>query len=128
MVTRLISVKIKNVRNLVLVLILFSALFVGLLGQQQVYAWMLTVDLSDSDFGDDRVCASVEGGYGYGPYRLCTQAGRDAEVTFDIGDGIGEGENYRVCGYTPGDLLEIILQSCNRYTHESGDALVHVSA
>ena len=98
-----------------------------MVGQQQVNAWMLTVDLSDSDFGDDRVCTSVEGGYGYGPYRECTQAGSDAVVTFDIGSGIGEGENYRVCGYTPGDLLEAIFQSCSRYTHGSGDEWVDVT-
>ena len=49
-------------------------------------------------------------------------------MTFDIGDGIGDGENYRVCGYTPGDLLDIIFQSCDRYTHGYDDEWVSVSA
>jgi hypothetical protein len=94
--------------------------------QQQVYAWQLTVDVSDSDFGDDRACASVEGGYGYGPDRLCTQAGRNAEVTFNIGDGIGEGENYIVCGYS--DILEYLIPSCDHFSHGSGDEWVSASA
>jgi hypothetical protein len=96
--------------------------------EEQAWAWQLTVDLSDSDFGDDRVCASVEGGFGYGPYQLCTQAGRDAAVAFNIGDGIGEGESYRVCGWSGGNPLEYIFQPCERFTHGSGDEWVSVSA
>lgn len=92
---------------------------------EEALAWQLTVDLSDSDFGDDRVCASVEGGYGYGPYRKCTQAGPNADVTFNIGGGIGEGERYHVCGYS--DILEYFIPSCKYFTHGGGDEWVPIS-
>ena len=91
-----------------------------------VYAWELTVNLSGSDFGDDRVCASLEGGYGYGPTSQCTQAGSNADVTFNVGDRIEQGENYEVCGYS--GVMEAIFGECRTFTHGSGDESVSISS
>jgi hypothetical protein len=73
----------KNViaRNVIAVSLTISALVIAIgafTATNNAYAWELTVNLSGSDFGDDEVCANVEGGYGYGPYYECTNAGSDA--------------------------------------------------
>jgi hypothetical protein len=86
-------------RSLIVGTVIMTPLVLVMLegGQQQAWAWTLGVDLSNSAFGSDKVCASVEGGYGYGPVSMCTKAGRNAQVTFNIEDSIGQGENYQVC-------------------------------
>jgi hypothetical protein len=124
MVTRLISVKIKKVRNLVLALILFSTLFVGMVGQQLVQAWMLTIDLSEAgDFGDDRVCGSVRGQYGYYDY-LCTDNGPYAEISFDIPNAkIPVDSRYVVCSWS-NSLGSTFFKDCNTYKHGDHDAEV----
>lgn len=91
----------------------------------EAQAWQLEVDLSGSDFGDDRVCAKLTGGYGYGPISECTQAGPNAQVTFNIGNNIVEGENHEVCGYS--GILEAIF-NCARGTHYGGDEQVSISS
>jgi hypothetical protein len=84
-----------------------------------VYAWRLTVDLSQSSFGDDQVCASVEGGYGYGPVNQCTNAGRNAQVTFNIGNRIEAGENYEVCAWS--GVVGAIFSNCENDTADGDD-------
>jgi len=107
--------------------VLVIAMFTPVAAPNNGYAWELTVDLSASDFGDDEVCANVEGGYGYGPYYDCTNAGSDAEVTFNIGNGIEAGENVRVCGYSSG-FLDDILQGCESFTATGEDVEISVDA
>ena len=98
-----------------------SLVFVMLDGQQ-AWAWELTVDLSESTFGSDRVCASVEGGYGYGPVNQCTNPGGNAQVTFNLGESIGQGERYHVCAW--GGVVSSIFSNCEYFSHGSGDESV----
>jgi hypothetical protein len=64
-------------RSVILGTVIMTFLVLAMLEgwQQQAWAWILGVDLSDSAFASDKVCASVEGAYGYGPAGLCTSAG-----------------------------------------------------
>ena len=121
MVTRLISFEIKSVRYLVLALILFSALSVAAMGQQQVYAWMLTIDLSDAgDFGDESVCASVAGRYGYYD-SLCTDNSPSASVIFEIPDDeIPVDTNYRACSWSS-SIASNVFRDCNRFNHNDSE-------
>ena len=125
MITRLISFKIKSMRHLVSALILFSALFMGGVGQQQAYAWMLKIDLSEAgDFGDDKVCGSVRGQYGYYDY-LCTDNGPSAEVSFDIPDDeIPASSDYSVCSWS-NSLVSGVFRDCARFEHNiDGNVIV----
>jgi hypothetical protein len=56
---------LKSLRVLILAVTLLAAIFTA---QQLVYAWKLYVDSTDSTFGRDRVCANIEGPYGYDRY------------------------------------------------------------
>ena len=112
--------------KIVLVALLMSLMAVTVVGSPAVFAWDLHVDLSTSNFGDDRVCASLEGGYGYGPVQECTRAGSDASVTFDVGDRIDSRENYVVCGYS--GILERIFGACDNFTHGEGDEWIGIDA
>jgi hypothetical protein len=122
------NVKATNVIAVSLTIsVLVIAIFTAIAAPNNAFAWQLTVDLSNSDFGDDRVCANVEGGYGYGPYYECTSAGSDAEVTFNIGNAIEAGENVEVCGYSSG-LLDDILQGCESFVATGDDMRISADA
>lgn len=92
---------------------------------QQVYAWNLDFDLTDSTFGSDRVCAEIHGPYGYERYR-CTDASPYASVSFNVPeDEVPEGYNYQVCVW--GGLLSFVLKNCQMFPHGSGDEWVQLS-
>jgi nitrate reductase NapE component len=120
-----VSIKVKTMQRLILALILFSTLSVAAMGQQQVYAWMLRIDLSEAgDFGDDRVCGSIRGQYGYSDY-LCTDNGPSAEISFDIPDDkIPIGSDYTVCSWS-NSLASNVFRDCTRFEHNTnGDVIV----
>jgi hypothetical protein len=106
-------------------MVLMTSFSLVLFEQQHVWGWELRVELSDSTFGSDQVCASVEGGYGYGPVNRCTNPGRDAAVVFNLGDRIEEDENYHVCAW--GGLLSALFSNCEYFLHGSGDETVRMS-
>ena len=112
-------------KSIIVGTITIASLVVVTLAGQQAWAWDLTVDLSASTFGSDQVCASVEGGYGYGPVRECTNPGRSAQVTFNLGNSIEEGENYHVCAW--GGLASAIFKNCEYFSHGSGDESVSMN-
>jgi hypothetical protein len=88
----------------------------------EAQAWQLEVDLSQSSFGAVRVCASIEGGYGYGPITECTSSGRDASVRFDIGNSI-EANEYEVCVWEP-NVISSLLNNCDTFTATGDDRYV----
>lgn len=106
-----------------ILLALSAALFVATAGQQ-AYAWMLTIDLSQAgDFGDDRVCGSVRGQYGYYDY-LCTDNGPSASVSFDIPvDKIPVDSRYIVCSWS-NSFASTMFKDCSTYRHGDHDAEV----
>jgi hypothetical protein len=87
--------------------------------QQQVFAWNLSVDLTQSTFGSDEVCVSIKRAFGY--YReSCTEASPYASVSFNIPeDAVPDGYNYRVCVW--GGALSGVFKNCQMYSHGSGD-------
>jgi len=89
--------------NIIAYSIVMSMLFtvIFLTTQQQVQAWELTMDLSNSgDFGDNTVCGSVRGQYGWYD-SLCTDNGPSASISFDIpDDSIPVGSSYVVCSWS----------------------------
>jgi hypothetical protein len=98
----------------VLLLVAVAATPLVTTSPMSVLAWELEVDLSNSSFGSDSVCASVEGYYGYGPVRRCTKPGPNAEVSFNVPD---DETSYEVC--TWGGIASAIFSNCNRYDNPS---------
>ncbi|MGH9952794.1 MAG: hypothetical protein ACRD5J_14310 [Nitrososphaeraceae archaeon] len=78
--------------------------------------WTLYVDLSSSSFGSDRVCANVEGFYGFGPVQQCTNPGSNAEVSFDVPNSE---TSYKVC--TWGGIISALLSNCHNYDNPGLD-------
>jgi hypothetical protein len=112
-------------RSIILGTVIMTSLVLAMLQsgeQQQAWAWLLAVDLSDSTSGSDKVCASVQGAYGYGPVSQCTSAESNAQVTFNIEDSIGQGENYMVCVWD--SVASAIFKNCHYFSHGSGDETV----
>ncbi|MGH9975417.1 MAG: hypothetical protein ACRD8Z_06225 [Nitrososphaeraceae archaeon] len=88
-----------------------------------VWAWELEVELSDSSFGSERVCASVEGQYGFGPINRCTESGPGADVSFSVPeDEVPPGYSYKVCVW--GGVISALISNCQMFTHGSGDESV----
>jgi hypothetical protein len=115
---------IHKTRSIILGTVIMTYLVLAILAgrQQLAWAWILGVDLSHSQFGSSKVCASVEAAYGYGPVDVCTSAGRNAKVTFNIEDSIGQGENYMVCVWD--NVAGAIFKNCQYFSHGSGDETV----
>lgn len=82
-------------------------------------SWNLSVDLRQSTFGTERVCAKVKGPFGHEETQ-CTPTGPSASVSFNIpGSAVPSGYQYQVC--TWGGVVSAILQNCQMFTHGSGD-------
>lgn len=62
---RLECFNLNGLRVFILAVTLLATIFAA---QQQVYAWNLGVDLTDSILRNDRVCAEIEGPYGHDHY------------------------------------------------------------
>lgn len=105
-----------------------GATLVGLMVIAQtvtVYAWQLDVDLTRSTFGSERVCASVEGPYGYDKSR-CTDSGPNAGVSFNVPENeVPVGYNYKVCAW--GGIVSFVLKNCKFFEHDRGDESVWMS-
>jgi hypothetical protein len=105
------------------IILLAAATLVATVGQQQAYAWVLTIDLSNAgDFGDETVCAGVTGRYGYYD-SLCADNSPSASVVFDIPDDeIPVDTSYRVCSWSSG-LIGNVFRDCNSFNHNNFESV-----
>lgn len=97
----------------VLVLVLSAGLCFSLTILPSVKAsssWNISVDLRQSTFGSERVCAKIKGPFGF-EQTQCTPTGPSASVSFNIpGSAVPSGYQYEAC--TWGGVVSAILQNC----------------
>lgn len=94
-----------------------------------VFAWTLTINLTDKPFGDDKAWVEVRGPDGYTDnkwydWSSVKTGASTGKVTMNIPEsGVPSGEEYEVCA-SSGDLRPYVDPNCSREFHSSGNEVV----
>ena len=116
----------------VLTLLVLGFTFTLLFGNTiagNVFAWTLTINLTDKPFGDDEAWVEVRGPDGYTnskwyDWSSVKTSASTGTVTLNIPESsVPSGEQYEVCA-SSGDLRPYVDPNCSRESHSSGNEVV----